>query len=117
MVIPVQCENCGHAFEVGDELAGQRVKCRCGQVVQVGEASQMTDFLCQELNLRNDPLLAESPFEWAEATGAPPEIAEQIEKKKAKRLTSNPGFMMALTGGIIAVMLIIGLVAFLLARQ
>ena len=34
----------------------------------------------------------------------------------AKKLTSNAGFMMALTGGIIAVMLIIGLVAFLLAR-
>ncbi len=116
MVIPVRCENCGRDFEVGDALAGRRVKCRCGQVLEVGEASPMMDFLCQELNIRNDPSLGETPSQWAEATGAPPEVAEQIEKKMAKKLTSNPGFMMAMTGGIIAVMLIIGLVAFLLAR-
>lgn len=116
MVIPVQCENCGRDFEVGDELAGRRVKCRCGEVLQVGEASPMMDFLSQELDIRDDPSLGETPTQWAEATGAPPEVTELIEKKMAKKITSNAGFMMALTGGIIAVMLIIGLVAFLMAR-
>ena len=116
MVIPVRCENCGRGFEVGDELEGQRVKCRCGQVLEVGAAAPVMDFLSQELNIRDDPLLAETPEEWAKATGAPPAIAEQIEKRMAKKLSSNAGFMMALTGGIIALMLIIGLVAFLLGR-
>ena len=117
MVIPMQCEKCGRSLEVDDKLAGKRVKCSCGKVFEVGGTSEIMEFFSEELDIRDDPLLAETPHEWAKATGAPPEIAEQLEKRIAPKFSSNPAFMMALTGGILAVMLIIGLIAFLLARK
>ncbi|MBN1589467.1 MAG: hypothetical protein JW888_08125 [Pirellulales bacterium] len=117
MVIPVQCENCNRAFEVSDDMAGQRIKCACGQILQVADSSAVMDFLSQEMELRNDPLLAETPADWAKATGAPPEVAERIEKKMATKLHSNAGFMMALTGGILAIMLLLGLIAFLMSPR
>jgi len=117
MPLSVQCPHCGRRFEAADTLAGQPVKCACGQVVQVGAASAPVDFFAEELGARDNPLLAETPAEWAKATGAPPEIAAQIEKRMAKKLTSNSSFMMAVTGGVIALMLIIGLLAFWLGSH
>jgi len=115
MAIPVRCESCGREFEVDDHLASQRVKCPCGQVLQVGNASPTMDFFSEELNVNVDPLSAQTPDDWAKATGASPEIAEQLHRKMAKKRTSSAGFMMAVTGAVIALMLLIGLIAYLLA--
>jgi len=117
MVLPVHCNSCGRGFEVGDEMAGRQVRCPCGQSVRVGEPPSVVDFLQDELDVKDSALFAETPAQWAKATGAPPEIAREIEKRMAKKLSSNAGFMMAMTGAVIALMLIIGLVAFLMARQ
>ncbi|HLA84772.1 MAG TPA: hypothetical protein VJL29_08260 [Thermoguttaceae bacterium] len=118
MALFVQCGHCGLALQVADEFAGRQMKCRCGQVVQVGgRGSSVMDFLSDELRDRDNPLLAETPTQWAKATGATPEIAEQLEKRMGKKLSGNAGFMMAITGAIIALMLIVGLIAALLARK
>jgi hypothetical protein len=117
MAIPVSCTRCGRNFEVGDQLAGQSVSCLCGEAVQVPEVSRLMDFFSQELDIRNRHMIAETPAEWAKATGAPPEVTQEIEKRMAKKLTSNAGFMMAITGAIIAALLIAGLLAFLLAPR
>jgi len=114
MAILVQCEHCGRNLQAPDESAGQSVRCPCGQSVQVGQSDVM-DFLAQELDIRTDPILAQTPDQWAEATGAPPEVIERIEKKMADKLTSNAGFMMGVAAAIIGALLIIGLIAFLMA--
>ena len=115
MVMPVQCEACGLSFEVADEYAGRQVKCRCGNVVEVATDPSMIDLLSEELKEGTDPLLAETPEQWAKATGADPEIAARLEKRMASKLSGNSGFMMAITGIVVALMLIIGLIAFLMA--
>lgn len=116
MAETIQCDQCGRRFQVASAVPGQPVKCACGHVFRVGQAAAPVDFLSQELSADDNPLLAETPAQWAKATGAPPEIAAQIEKRMAKKLTSNASFMMAITGGVVALMLVIGLVAYLLNR-
>ena len=114
MAIPVKCTACGRGFQVGDEHAGKRVRCSCGETVDVVGSSEVMDFLSQEMNLKADPLHAETLDQWIEATGASPEIAQQIEKRMKPKVTSNAGVMMAVTGAVLSLLLIIALFAWLL---
>jgi hypothetical protein len=83
----------------------------------VGTPDGAGDFFSQELNLNTDPLLAENVDDWAKATGASPEVAEQIQKRMAPKATGNAGLMMAVTGAVLALLLIIALFAWLLAAR
>ncbi|HBO46219.1 MAG TPA: hypothetical protein DD670_20300 [Planctomycetaceae bacterium] len=111
MTIPIKCDQCGRSFEVSEQFAGQRMKCRCGNPIQVEGAGGVMDFLCEELEITDDPLLAETVEDWAKATGATPEIAQRIEKRLAPKKTSNAAFMMAMTGAALVVLLIIAIAA------
>lgn len=44
MPISLRCPNCGASYQVKDEMAGRRVKCRCGNAIQV-PAAQQNDYL------------------------------------------------------------------------
>ncbi|NLE38036.1 MAG: hypothetical protein GX621_08430 [Pirellulaceae bacterium] len=116
MTIPVKCDHCGRGFEVSDQFAGQRMKCNCGAAIQVGNASGVLDFLCQELDITDDPLMAETVEDWAKATGAPTEVAQRIEKRLAPKKSSNASFMMAMTGAVMILVLLVAVIAILFVQ-
>jgi hypothetical protein len=66
-MIEVRCGQCGHTYNVKDELIGKQVRCKCGQTIRVEtplNEDGMPDFdslfsaLAEEE--RNAPTLADS---------------------------------------------------------
>ncbi|MGD9126896.1 MAG: hypothetical protein PVH19_05905 [Planctomycetia bacterium] len=114
MAIPVQCPYCVRRFQVDDSLGGKKVKCACGQAVEVPARTAMSDLLDSELNVETNPVICNDPGEWAEAVGADPEIAERLQKRLRPKASSNANFMMGIIGAIAALLLIIGLAAIML---
>lgn len=117
MAIPVQCPYCVRRFQVSDSLGGKKVKCDCGQAVEVPARTAISDLLDQELNVETNPVICNDPAEWAEAVGASTEIAEQLQKRLRPKAASNANFMMGVIGAVAALLLIIGLAAFMMAQN
>ncbi len=94
MSIPVKCPGCGKAYKLRDELAGKRVKCKCGQGMIVpspaaaGESDDSTyDLAPME---KADPVSSLLDEEMSSAVGGPglggPAAGAAAESPQAVRL-------------------------------
>jgi len=116
MSISVSCPKCGRILQAQEDMLGRRVRCPCGQPITVEDDGGVLNLLKEELNIDLDPLSCQTPDEWVKATGAPPEVAEQLQRKLKPKASGNATFMMGLAGAIAAVMLVVGVAVYLFAK-
>lgn len=120
MAISIQCPQCSRSYQVGDELAGKRVQCKCGQKLTVptpscpadsaglsagGGSDAFSDLFDESL-----PPPATGPAVGA-AEGGP--VVLPRAKRSEQKTGLSPAVLAAIIGGGILVVLLIGLVGFL----
>ncbi|MBN2021601.1 MAG: hypothetical protein JW809_02300 [Pirellulales bacterium] len=115
----MRCPGCGQEYRVRDELAGKKVKCRCGQTfavpVPVVEPAPMATLLEEESLF--GPTSADAML--MDAAGpaldsASTTLAPLPRKRRPRRQGTNPAVIVALVGAGVAGLLLIGFVVFLL---
>ena len=102
MPISLQCPNCGASYQLKDEMAGKRVKCRCGSAIQVPAAQQPNvnpgGGGLTPLGMGGDPLGAPQHQQW----GAPQQQAPMQHQQPQLQPASSwgtPGGVKAKAGG------------------
>lgn len=113
MSILIHCPRCKKSYQLKDDLAGKRVKCKCGQPMQVPDAVKSSDPLDA---LLNDAL---PPPDVALPAGARPslkavdspakEAAPAKPKKKRKKRNAEPGELTLMARVLMGVGMIAGL--------
>ncbi|MBN2021196.1 MAG: hypothetical protein JW809_00235 [Pirellulales bacterium] len=116
MPISILCPHCGRTLQARDEWAGKQVRCACGEAITVADDGGVMSLLKEELNINTNPIVCVTPDEWVKATGASDEVAEQLQRKLKPKASGNANVMMAVTGAIAALMLVIGLAVFFFVR-
>ncbi|MBN2023425.1 MAG: hypothetical protein JW809_11610 [Pirellulales bacterium] len=120
MTISVQCPQCGQGYRLRDELAGKKAKCRCGQTLTIPEAEPAIEPLATLLDEADvlAPPVAE-PLAPPGAHHPRPSAAfgAAWSKKGARRKGKNPALLLALVGGGVVGLLLVGLVIYLLTSS
>ena len=121
MTISFQCPQCSRKYQVGDEFAGKRVQCKCGQKLTVPAPSSPTDSAGPSAGGESDPLSdlfdealpppAIGPAAVGAAQGGP--VVLPRAKRPQKKTGLSPAVLAAIIGGGIVVVLLIGLIGFL----
>ncbi len=122
MSIAIKCPGCGKDYNVKEDLAGKRVKCKCGQAMKVPAAVDASDPMGSLLDEALPPTEATKPGGPRRAPAAKPaETSAPVKtKKKAKKKSDDMSPVgVALVGvGMVAVLLAgVGVAAFFLMRS
>ena len=108
MSIAVQCQQCGREFQVREDLDGRQFRCSCGQSLTVAVPTGLMNLLDEELAMEDNPIHITNATEWAKASGNA-ELADELNRRRSKGLHQNQKFMMAVLGGLVALMIIVSL--------
>ncbi len=117
MALSVKCPQCAHVYKLGDEWAGKRVKCKCGQAFAVPKvetaelgagSNPFSNLLDEALPPVDGGTLPAGPL----AGGAGGPVLAPL-KRRAKKSGPTPLVIGAIAGGGVLVLLLIGLVVVL----
>jgi hypothetical protein len=124
-MIVVKCSQCGKQYQLRDELAGKQAKCKCGQVMEVPQASPapepappagvggLGDLLDEAL----PPASGGSPLDdalGADLASAPAPATLPRVRRPAKKAGPNRLVIAAIVGGGVLAVVLVGLVVFAL---
>jgi len=121
MAISIQCPQCGKSYNLRDDLAGKRVKCKCGQAFVAPEPAATEEF--EDLGTGSDGLSdlfdeAMPPATGGAVLGGPAQTPIQPMLSPGRRPSKDSGMsplvLTAIIGGGAAVVLFIGLMVFLM---
>jgi hypothetical protein len=134
-MISIKCSNCGKGYQLRDEYAGKRVKCKCGQAMVVPRpeepaepilsagAGGLSGLLDESLPplAQGSPL--DDPFAAASSAAAGPTPGPTLgrtvlppKRTAAKKSGLSPAVIAAIAGGGVLVVLFAGLAIFFLTR-
>jgi hypothetical protein len=115
MPITVHCSQCGRSYQLRDELAGKKAKCKCGGVISIPEAPAAPlaplvdpDPLSALLDESLPPMGEAAPLPAVAANYQPASPAPAPVRRRRSEM--NPLALGALIGGGAAIVLIVGLV-------
>jgi len=125
MAISIQCPQCGKSYNLRDDLAGKRVKCKCGQALAVPQPAASEAY--EDLGAGSDGLSdlfdeALPPATGGAALGGglgdlaqtPMQPVLAPARRPSKDSGMSPLVLTAIIGGGAAVVLFIGLMVFLM---
>lgn len=125
MAISIQCPQCGKSYNLRDDLAGKRVKCKCGQALAVPQPAASEAY--EDLGAGSDGLSdlfdeALPPATGGAALGGglgnlaqtPMQPVLAPARRPSKDSGMSPLVLTAIIGGGAAVLLFIGLMIFLM---
>ena len=120
MPIAVRCPKCGHGYQLRDELAGKKAKCRCGQSLAIPVANSLTSLLDEEqIGLLPDELGGIMPPGGTPAmptagVHSSPQFGAGFAKKRKKKGGKNPAVIIAAAAGGAALLIVVLLLLFVL---
>jgi hypothetical protein len=89
MPVPLQCPNCGKRYRLREELAGKRVRCKCGTVLTVPSRAEDPVESSGELQLDDEPPEPAGGGTRAEAASADSATVRPPRRRKRESRSSR----------------------------
>lgn len=121
-----KCPGCGKSYKVGEDLAGKRVKCKCGHTMKlpsvptkpdaVDGSDPMGSLLDDELPPAQSAMPSMGPIRRAPREAAPAKVKKKRRKKRGGDPSPMANALMGV-GIIVGLALVVGVIALLLMRS
>lgn len=106
MAMTIRCPACRQIFQIRDDLAGKRVRCRCGQALAVPAAARLDDLIDEFASAPAPARLGPSPHRMGQAAT----LRSRYPKRKRSAKSASVGALIgAGTIGVVSVIAIVAL--------
>jgi len=117
MPMTIKCTACGQGYTVRDELAGKRVKCRCGASFAVPAPTPVADLLEAELVSAAAASTPQGPASGPSTAGLPSAAGSRLSPLPRKQSRDKTVLIFGIVATGVTVVLIAALVIFMFTRN